>query len=56
MPPGITWQRPSQFAAEYNKSPLTVRRWCRSGFILTLGYLVVIDPKGRWMIGVKSAS
>lgn len=48
--PWINWEPVSVVAREYNKHSMTLKRWCKSGFILTLGYRVLCDPKGRWWV------
>ena len=48
---GIThWSPLSTIAREFNKTPQTLRRWCDSGFILTLGYRTWRDPHGHWFV------
>ncbi len=49
---GIVWLTPPQLAIEFDKTDMTVRRWCYDGFILSLGYRLQRGPKGRWLIGV----
>jgi hypothetical protein len=44
------WKPVSEVAREYNKSPITLKRWALSGFILKLGFRVKRDPKGRWFL------
>jgi hypothetical protein len=53
---GCRWFKPSEIAKQFNKSPMTIRRWCGSGFILTLGYRLRRDVKGQTMIGVPLPS
>jgi hypothetical protein len=36
----------AQVAADFNKTRMTIFRWVKSGFILTLGYRVRVGPKG----------
>jgi hypothetical protein len=44
------WVRVSTVAREYNKSAMTIKRWCASGFMFRLGYRVKKDPKGQWLV------
>lgn len=44
------WIPVSEVAREYQKTSITIKRWCASGFILRLGYKVKRDPKGRWFL------
>lgn len=44
------WVPVSQIAREYQKHPMTIKRWCTSGFILHLGFRIKKDPKGRWLL------
>ena len=46
------WVTPPRLAVEFNKTEMTMRRWCYSGFILSLGYLLRREPRGRWLIGI----
>lgn len=44
------WVPVAEVAREYNKSAMTIKRWCADGFILRLGFRVKKDPKGRWLL------
>lgn len=44
------WIPLAYIAREFNKHPFTVRKWCASGFILSLGYRTRRDPKGHWFV------
>lgn len=44
------WIPVSVVARDYQKHPVTIKRWCSSGFILHLGFRVKRDPKGRWLL------
>lgn len=44
------WLPVSVVAREYNKDSKTIKRWCSSGFILRLGFVIKRDPKGHWLL------
>lgn len=47
---GTEWIPVSAIAREFNKTERTIRNWCHSGFILTLGYRTKRDHTGHWLI------
>lgn len=49
---GIVWLSPSEFALKQHKTGKTIRQWCRSGFVVELGFILYHDPKGYWQIGI----
>lgn len=48
----LQWLSVSDIAREYDRTPTMIRVWCRTGFIITLGYHVRKDHTGHWLIGV----
>jgi hypothetical protein len=48
--PQTKWVPVSEVAKEYSKHPNTIKRWAAEGFILHLGFRVMKDPKGRWLL------
>ena len=48
----IVWLDTEEFAIRQCKGGSTIRRWCNSGFIVELGFLLRRDPKGYWQIGI----
>jgi len=48
----VVWLSPTELATEYNKTRITIYRWCSSGFILTLGYRLKREANRRYSIGV----
>lgn len=46
------WLTVSNFAKKMNRQPITIYKWCESGFIVELGYLLRKDCTGRWSIGI----
>jgi hypothetical protein len=49
-PHGTRWVPASHLAREFNKTRITIRRWCATGFILTLGYRTMRDVRGHWLV------
>jgi hypothetical protein len=47
------WVTVNEFAKEWNKHRNTIRRWCESGFLSTLGIATYCDPRGCWFIRVS---
>jgi hypothetical protein len=49
---GCRWFKVGEIAKQYQKSPFTIWRWCREGFIFSLGYRLRRNVKGQTMIGI----
>lgn len=47
---GTRWLPVTMLAREFNKSAMTMRRWCITGFILTVGYRTMRDVSGHWLV------
>lgn len=52
---GLVWMSPPRLGKLFNKHGDTIRIWCHSGFILTLGYKLKRDPKGHYLIGIPAS-
>ncbi len=48
------WLTISAVAIQFNKTRQTIHNWCRSGFIITLGYQLRRDPQGNWRLNPPS--
>lgn len=48
----VTWLKPSEFAVRQCKRVRTIQLWCKSGFIVELGFILCRDVTGNWLIGV----
>jgi hypothetical protein len=44
------WVPVSEIARRYGKHSVTIKRWCKDGFILHLGFRIRKDPKGQWFL------
>lgn len=50
LPASPPWRTVSDVAREYNKHSVTIKRWCATGFIFRLGFIIKRDPKGQWLL------
>ena len=50
LDPSSQWVTVGEFARQWNKHRNTIRRWCESGFFLTIGISTYCDPRGTWYI------
>jgi len=55
MPEETVWLTVKEFAYRQNRSPVSIWRWCDTGFIIELGYLLHRDITGRILIGIPPA-
>jgi hypothetical protein len=46
------WLNAREFAAKQNKVKNTIYKWCASGFIIELGFVLSRDATGHYLIGV----
>lgn len=44
------WMTLSKLAEDFDKSKMTMFRWANEGFLLTLGYRIWRDAKGKWYV------
>lgn len=51
----LVWLPLSDIAREYNRHPEAIRQWCKSGFIIELGYSLRRDETGHWIVGVPES-
>lgn len=47
---GTLWVPLSDIAKEFSRPRQTIAIWCRTGFILTIGYRAKRDHKGHWYL------
>ncbi len=50
----VEWLPLTTFAEQYGRHPNSIRQWCRSGFMIELGFYVRKDVTGHWIVGVPS--
>jgi hypothetical protein len=55
MMQNVRWLTITEFANEWQKDPVTIRRWCYSGFCLKLGFKLHREYNGRWRIGIPES-
>ena len=55
------WVTVPHFAFEFNKAPITIWKWCDSGYITTLGYRLIKSPscqaktRSHYRIGIRQS-
>jgi len=52
---GTTWLDVREFSKKQQKNPVTIRIWCRTGFLVELGFVIERDVTGHWKIGVPES-
>ena len=50
--PGTRWVTVGEFAYEWNKHRNTIREWCETGYLSSLGIPTYRDPRGYWFIRI----
>ena len=48
--PTEQWVTVGEFATLWNKHRNTIRQWCESGFLLSIGFSTYQDIRGIWYI------
>jgi hypothetical protein len=55
-PPGFVWLSAPEAAKVFGRTPQMVRRWCRTGDVLSFGIRFAQDTAGRWYLLVPKSS
>ena len=53
MEPGQRWVTVGTFAREWNKDRNTIRQWCESGYMMSLGIATYRDHRGWWYLRIS---